>query len=62
MASDGRGPRYRIVGKSAVYLADEIEEWLEKQIVEAPLTSKVRKRGRPKKRASPENVATLFND
>jgi predicted DNA-binding transcriptional regulator AlpA len=49
MASDGRGPKYRIVGKSAIYRIDEIEFWLEQQVVEFSPRRENRKRGRPRK-------------
>ena len=51
MACQGRGVRYRIIGKSAIYRADDIEAWLESKVIEPynAQHSSPRKRGRPKK-------------
>ena len=49
MASQGRGIRYRIIGKSAIYRIDDVEAWLESQVIEPSLTKAPRKRGRPRK-------------
>lgn len=49
MASQGYGPRYRLVGKSAIYRRDEVEDWLEEQVVELVPRSNTRRRGRPRK-------------
>ena len=50
MASQGRGPKYRIIGKSAVYRADEVESWLDAQVITfAPSGGG---RGRPRKFAA----------
>jgi len=34
MASQGRGIRYRIIGKSAIYHVDDVEAWLESKVIE----------------------------
>ncbi len=45
----GEGQFYRIIGKSAVYKVDDIEIWLESQIIELiPIPAAV-KLGRPHK-------------
>ncbi len=49
MASQGRGIRYRIIGKCAVYLADDLEVRLDSKIIEPSLYKYPGKRGRPKK-------------
>ncbi|WP_169542756.1 helix-turn-helix transcriptional regulator [Sneathiella aquimaris] len=45
LAHQGRGVRYRIIGKNAVYRVDDIEAWLEQQVIE-PTKGR---RGRPRK-------------
>lgn len=57
MASQGRGMRYRIIGKCAVYLADDVEVWLESKVIEPSLTKAPRKRGRPRKTPAGIGVA-----
>jgi len=52
MASQGRGMRYSLIGKKAVYSIVDIEAWLETQVIEPSLTKLPRKRGRPKKTSS----------
>lgn len=49
MASQGRGMCYRIIGKSAVYRIDDVEAWLEEQVIEPANSNTPRKRGRPRK-------------
>lgn len=34
MASQKRGIRYRIIGKSAIYHVDDVEAWLESKVIE----------------------------
>lgn len=53
LASNGRGPRYRMIGNSAVYRRDEVEEWIESQVVVPIQTRALRKRGRPRKQPQP---------
>lgn len=52
MASDGKGPRYRIIGKSAIYSVVDVEAWLEAQVIEPTSMPITRKRGRPRKQLS----------
>lgn len=49
MASQGRGIRYKIVGKNAIYRCDDIEAWFDTDVIEPFTTEVPRKRGRPKK-------------
>lgn len=46
LAHKGRGPSFRIVGRNAVYLVDEIEEWLDSLVAQS---SRKRSCGRPRK-------------
>ena len=62
MASQGRGIRYRIIGKCAVYSVDDIETWLECQVIEPSRTRKPRKRGRPRKGSSAILLNKAAND
>ena len=50
LASRGAGPAYAVIGKRAVYLRQDIEEWLESKKM-APIKNRLqqRKRGRPRK-------------
>jgi len=57
MAHMGRGVRYRIIGKNAVYRVDDIEAWLEDQVIEPSKG----KRGRPRKGQS-RRKAEVAND
>ena len=52
LASQGRGIRYRIIGKCAVYSIADIEAWLEAQVIEPGTIPLSRKRGRPRKTLS----------
>ena len=52
MACQGRGPKFRKIGKSAIYRIDEVEAWIEEQAIEPCNINKPRKRGRPLKRPS----------
>ena len=49
MACDGRGMRYRIVGRCAVYHVDDVEAWLESKVIEPLPPNAQKKRGRPRK-------------
>jgi len=49
MASQGRGIRYRIIGKSAIYHTDDVEAWLESKVIEPTRDRAFRKRTRSKK-------------
>jgi len=52
MVSQGRGIRYKIVGKNAIYRRDDVETWFDTDVIE-PITTKLpSKRGRPKKQPS----------
>lgn len=62
MASQGRGMRYRIIGKSAVYHVDDIETWLDSKIIEPSIAPSHRKRGRPRKRPASQQIAKAAND
>ncbi len=44
MASQGRGIRYRIIGKSAIYHIDDVEGWLESKVIEPTRDRAFRKR------------------
>jgi hypothetical protein len=49
MASKGVGIPYRIVGKSAIYRRDQVEQWIEEQEVDLEPRRKSKRRGRPRK-------------
>jgi len=46
MASQGRGMRYRIIGKCAIYHIDDVEAWLESKVIEPTRDRAFRKRSR----------------
>lgn len=52
MASQGRGIRYRIIGKSAIYHVDDVEAWLESKVIEPTRDRAFRNRGGLKKASS----------
>lgn len=56
MASQGRGIRYRIIGKSAIYLVDDVEAWLESKVIEPTRDRAFRNRGRSRKQPSSRPV------
>lgn len=52
MASQGRGMRYRIIGKSAIYHVDDVEAWLESKVIEPTRDRAYRSQNRAKKQPS----------
>ncbi|WP_417452448.1 MULTISPECIES: helix-turn-helix transcriptional regulator [Kiloniella] len=58
LACRGAGPAYAIIGKSAVYRVDDIEAWLEDQVIDPGKG----KRGRPRKRGRCRQSPSGAND
>lgn len=56
MASQGRGIRYRIIGKSAIYHIDDVEAWLESKVIEPTRDRAFRNQNRSKKQPSSRTV------
>ncbi|SDD36724.1 hypothetical protein SAMN04488071_0482 [Kordiimonas lacus] len=50
LAHKGRGPQFRIVGRNAVYLVTEIEDWLDSLLVTSKRSRSQKRPGRPRKR------------
>jgi len=64
-ASQGKGPKFRIIGGKAVYLRDEFEDWIEDYLIDlnqrkrqfvAMRMAKKAVRGRPRKTPLPLHV------
>ena len=49
LACEGRGPRYAVIGRRAIYLRQDIEDWLSSKMIEPSSIRPKRRRGRPLK-------------
>lgn len=49
LACEGRGPRYAVIGRRAIYLRQDIEDWLSSKMIEPSSNAPKRRRGRPLK-------------
>ena len=56
MASQGRGIRYRIIGKCAIYHVDDVEAWLESKVIEPTRDRAYRNRSQSRKQPSSRPV------
>jgi hypothetical protein len=50
LACQGRGPRYAIIGRNAIYRREDLENWIAGRMIEPVAPEQSRGRGRPKKK------------
>ena len=61
MASAGKGPVFRRVGKSAIYRTDEVEAWIEEQVI-GPVKVKQSRKRRSNRQSLANQIAGKVND
>lgn len=50
LACQGRGPRYAVIGKHAVYRREDVENWIAGRMIAPASPEQPGRRGRPKKK------------